>query len=734
MSKRKRSSDKLLSRDQSVSPPKSARSYLLPAGMILIVILACMAYFPSLKGDFIFDDELLLTQNDLIKASDGLYRIWFTTEALEYYPISYTVFWIEWRLWGLNPIGYHAVNLFLHAIEAILIWLILRKLSIPGAFFAAVIFTLHPVNVESVAWISQLRNLLAMFFLLLSAWSYLTMETPRSEMASAKRSFRLRRQSRHSPHGWYLLSLAFFVLALLSKGSTAVLPLLLLGIIWWRRSMEIKETDDSALLKPSPIFSTLDIVRISPFFMFSILSTGINIWFQTHGSGAMIRTANFIERLLGAGGVVWFYLYKALLPYNLSFIYPKWQITAGNPLWWLSLIAALPVTAVLWRYRNSWSRSLFLAWFFFCVALLPVMGFTDVGYMQFTLVADHYQHIAILGVIALVSAGFSLWQRNMPGRVSRSAAAVAGVAVVAVLMFLTWRQSGLYHDDITLYRATLKKDPDCWLAQNNLGLAMIRTGRLQEAIQDFQRVLQINPNYSPVYNNLGEALIQLGRPQDAIKYIRHSLELDPDSPEAQCNMGRVMFETGQLKKSEEFFRQAIKLKSNYSEAYYHLGIIQINEGKIGEAINYFRQAIQLNHDYPAAHNNLAIALIKIGQNQEAIDHFEEALRLQTNYPMAEYNMGIALGKLDRLPEAIKHYENAIRLKPDFASVYYNLTMAYADTNKSSEAIATAKKGLELARSQGLGGKAKQFEDWLNSHHATSPGHPDAPRSVNPVLP
>jgi protein O-mannosyl-transferase len=722
MSKRKKSSDNRVPPDQSPGSVPRVISLWVLAGISLIAVLACIAYLPSINGDFIFDDEVLLTQNSIIKAPDGLNRIWFTTEALEYYPISYSTFWIEWRVWGTNPIGYHAVNLILHIIEAVLIWFILRKLSIPGAFFAAIIFAVHPVNVESVAWVAQRRNVLTLFFSLLSILSYLRAETPGKGPVGPKRYSRPLRQGENVLYGWYALSLALFVLALLSKGSAAVLPLLLLGIVWWLRSGDRKEAGASLRSERAPIFSMGDVARFLPFIIVSVISTVVNIWFQTHGSGVVARNADFIERLLGAGGVVWFYLFKALLPFDLSFIYPQWRIQAGNPLWWMPLIGALAVTAILWRYRNSWGRPILFAWGFFCVALIPVMGFTDVGYMQFTLVADHYQHIAIIGLIALVAAGFGLWHGSMPGKARRATAAIA-IAAATILVFLTCRQSGLYRDDITLYGQTLKLYPDCWLAHNNLGLAMIRTHRLEEAIKHFKRVVEINPNYSKVYNNLGEALIELGRPKDAIPYIQHSLKLDPKSPQAHCNMGRTLFDSGQLKESAEQFRQAIKLKSDFPEAYYYLGMISFNEGRTEDAIEHYRQALQLNSDYPAAHNNLAIALIKTGRNQEAIEQFEQALRFQPDYPMAEYNLGIAMGKLDRLPEAIKHYENAIRLKPDYAAVYYNLAVAYANMNKPSEAIAAAKKGLELARSQGLAAKARQFEDWLSSYHPAQQSTP-----------
>ena len=219
-------------------------------------------------------------------------------------------------------------------------------------------------------------------------------------------------------------------------------------------------------------------MRIAPFFAVAAVLAGVNVWFQTHGTEVVIRTAGFTERLLGAGGVVWFYLYKALLPFDLAFIYPQWHIQVGNPLWWLPLAAALAVTAVLWRYRESWSRPLLFAWGFFCVALLPVMGFTDVGFMEYSLVADHYQHICTdrcdcTGVGGLWSA----WHRGTRGSAQRAAMVVAVVAVGA-LMFLTWRQSGLYRDPMTLYQAALEKNPDCWMAHNNLGFVMSDPNRI----------------------------------------------------------------------------------------------------------------------------------------------------------------------------------------------------------------------------------------------------------------
>ena len=299
------------------------------------------------------------------------------------------------------------------------------------------IFAVHPVNVESVAWIAQRKNLMAMLFFLLSILWYLKTRNRHRQLQQNAHAIRL--AAAPSPLSlssiWYWLSLAAFVLAMLSKGSVAVLPVLLLGIVWWLRPL-----------------TRWDLVRIAPFFVVAVVLTGVNMWFQTHGTEIVIRDAGFAERLLGAGGVVWFYLYKALLPIDLAFVYPQWHIEAGNPLWWLPLLAALAVTAVLWRYRKSWSRPFLFAWGFFCVALVPVMGFTDVGFMKYSLVADHYQHIAIIGVIALAAAGWSIWHQRARSEAYWVVTAVA-VAAVGALAFLTWRQSGLYRDAITLYQA-----------------------------------------------------------------------------------------------------------------------------------------------------------------------------------------------------------------------------------------------------------------------------------------
>jgi len=544
-------------------------------------VLTALAYAPSIQGGFILDDNILLTDNRVIQAPDGLYRIWFTAEAIDYWPVYNTALWIQWRLWGMHPTGYHVVNLFLHIGAAMLIWAILQRLSVPGAFVAALLFAVHPVNVESVAWISQCKSVLAMLFFLFALLFYLRAEACRPPASQP---------SLAATERWYWLSVAAFVLAMLSKGSVAVLPLLLLAILWWLRPL-----------------TTRDLVRTAPFFLVAVVLVCVDVWFQRHGAPIEFRRAGAIERLLGAAAGVWFYLYKALLPINLAFIYPQWHIQTDHLLWWLPLLAAVAATSALWWFRQGWSRPLLLTWVYFCVSLVPVLGFTDVAFMEHALVADHYQHLAIIGVLALLAAAWSTWQRRTSGA-SRWVSAATAVAVAGGLTVLTWQQSRLYADARTLYQATLQANPDSWLAHNNFGGVLFEAGQVPEAIGHFREALRLNPRYADAHNNLGVALRA----------------------------------TGQLSEAIEHHEQALRLKPDYVLAHYNLGMALAQAGKPQEAIGHFQQALRLRPTYAEVYNDMGAALAQTGKLQQAIEHFQQALRLKPDFADAQYNLGIAL--------------------------------------------------------------------------------------------
>jgi tetratricopeptide (TPR) repeat protein len=572
MSNRKRSSDKNAPRRAiSAATVSSALPLTALVGAAIVILAVFIAYRPSIDGGFVLDDDNLMTDNPLIKTFDGLYRFWCSTEAQEFYPVSNTTFWMEWRLWERNPTGYHVTNLILHVIDVLLIWIILRKLSIPGAFFAAIIFAVHPVNVESVAWIAQVRNMLAMTFFLLSILWYLNAET--APPLPQRSLYRL------AAGRWYRLSLAAFVLALLSKGSTAVLPGLLLGIVWWLRPVTWR-----------------DFVRVIPFLVLAGVMSGVSVWFQTRGENIVFRSAGFTERLLGAGGVPWFYLYEALFPVDLYFVYPMWHIRIGSILWWMPLAASLAVTAILWMYRKRWGRPLLFAWGFFCVALLPAAGFADVGFMRYSLVADHYQHIAIIGVCALPAAGWGIWRRPRRSRIGWAPLAAA-ILAAGSLAFLTWRQNEIYTDEITLYHAALKKNPNCSMIHNNLGFLVATAAQskeaLDEAIYHFRQAVKINPEYAEAQNNLGTLLSRAGREKEGEPHLRQALLLKPKYADAQRNLGDLLFNTGRYQEAIETYQRALSLKSDFTDVYINLSIAYAKLHQSYDAINAAQKAVEL---------------------------------------------------------------------------------------------------------------------------------------------
>ncbi|MBI3786384.1 MAG: tetratricopeptide repeat protein [Deltaproteobacteria bacterium] len=598
----------------AASQPQTWSRLQMLAGVGLLAALVLLAYYPAIHGQFVLDDTWLLTNNPLIRASDGLLRFWNVLESHDAWPMTNTSFWLEWRLWGMNPTGYHLTNLLLHVIEACLIWAILEKLSVSGALLAALLFALHPVNVESVAWISQRKNLLALLFSLLSIlFSF------EAGAASPKAP----RSSQSALDGWYWLSLLSFVLAMLSKGSAAVLPVILIGIVWWQRPLTQR-----------------DAWRAAPFFLISCLLVPLNMWLQARVIDPSLRPG-MIERLLGAGAVVWFYLYKALLPINLVFVYPQWHIHPDRLSWWLPLFATVTVSVALWWFRSTVVRPLFLAWAYFCVALTPVLGFTDITFMEHSLVADHYQHVPLIGVVVLLAAAWSGGQRRLGVAGSRALLAVA-VVVIATLAFLTRRQSALYVDSLTLYQATLEKNPESWMLRTNLCSVFADAQRFREAIPQCEYALRLKPDAANAHNNLGNALLGIGQIKPAIGHLEEASRLQPQAAEIHNSLGTALREAGRLQEAGEHYRAALQLQPDYAAAHDNWGIALAKGGRTQEAISQFEQALQIDPNSPKAHNNLGIALAQTGKLDEAIGQFQQALHLDPSLADAQNNLRTAL--------------------------------------------------------------------------------------------
>jgi len=586
-------------------------------------------------------------------------------------------------LWGLDPTGYHVTNLVLHVAESLLLWVILARLGVGGAWLAALLFAVHPVNVESVAWIAQRKNLVAMLFLELSVLLYLTAD---ADEASAGRPFPARGAVLS-----YVLSFVAFVLAMLGKGSAAVAPLFFLLFAWWRRRR----------------VSRVDVLRTVPFFLAGGVLVLVNVWFQAHRAGTA-RDVSMAERLLGAGAVVWFYLAKAVAPVRLAFIYPQWDVRAGDPRWWLPLAAALGVTWLLWRRRESGSRPLLFAWAFFGIALVPVMGLTDVYFMKYALVADHYQHVALAGVAALGAAG---WSRLARGR-WRGPAVVAAAAGVAVLVFLTRQQCALYRDGDTLFAATLRTNPGCWLCHHNLAVSARAEGRREESRRHYEEAVRLKPDLVEAQVNLGILLDEDGRAGEALPHLEEAVRLDPAAPRPRYNLGLALAAAGRADEAIAQLQESRRLKPDDPEVLASLGLALAQSGRTGEAIAQYEEALRLRPEDAAAHYNLGSLLTDANRIPEAKAHYEAALGLRPGYAEAHNNLAILLAGEGRTAEAVSHFREAIRLAPGFFSARMNLAETCARAGRREEALAEARSALEWARSAGRPEETKEAEAWL----------------------
>ncbi len=631
---------------------------------LVLVIVTFAAYQPTWRAGFIWDDDDHLTANVAVAAPNGLRMIWSSLAVSRYYPLTLTSFWIQRHLWRLNPLPYHLVNVALHAANGVLIFFLLRRLRVRAAWLAAMVWTLHPVNVESVAWITELKNTQSGLFFFLAVWCFL-----RSEAGAAR-------------HRWYTLALVCGLAALLSKPSTVVLPLVLLLCVWWERG----------------VWTRADILRIAPFFMFALGMSALTV-VEQRGPIQRLGTAEWnmgmAQRLVLAGKAVWFYASKVFWPARLTFVYPHWELDAGTFVSWLPLAGLVAAGALLWvRRRQPWARAGLFGCGFFVLSLLPVLGFFDVFYFRYSYVADHFQYLACVGLIGLgASTGAIICERA--GDRGRRLRMVGGTIALLFLGVSTWRQAHVYQNLETLWRDTLMKNPQCWMAHNNLGTVFFEEEKVSEALGHYEQALQIKPDYAEAHYNLGNALAKTGRLREAIGHYELALQIRPDYAAAHYNLGNVLLQEDKVSDAIGHYEQALRSKPDFIEAHNALGNALFRQGKFPEAIEHWQQALRIKPDYIDAHLNLGAALQQAGKSEEAIAHYEQALRIKPDFAEAHYNLGNALAKTGRLREAIGHYELALQIKPDYAEAHNNLGLALARLGRMQKAVGHWEQALQI---------------------------------------
>jgi tetratricopeptide (TPR) repeat protein len=707
-------------REQKI-PPLEQNWTSIGAGVFLIVLIVA-AYWPALRGGFIWDDDVHLTANPCIVGPLGFGAIWTTSSAV-YYPLVLTSFWIQHAVWGLNPLFYHIINVLMHAMGAVVLWRGLLALKVPGAIFGAALWAVHPVQVESVAWITELKNTQSGFFYLLAILCFLKWRGAAND-----------REARFEGLG-YGLAILFAVLAVLSKASTVMLPVVL-GLCWWWKDRNWRWRNTVWLL---------------PFLIVSIAVSAWTVWEQKFHSGALGEewAQTPIERVAIAGKAIWFYVGKLLWPHPLIFVYPRWKLDFSEPISFLPAVAALGVGTILWVGRKDRRLgAIFFAFGYFVVSLFPVLGFFNVYFFRYSFVGDHFQYLASMGLIALAPAGLSRLPRPMQ---------LVPVLLLGVFAIMTWQQTKIYHDQETLWGDTLAKNPTAWMAHSNLGIVLADQRKLTEAISHYEEAIHFKPDYAEAYNNLGIALALQGKFSESIQNCERAVQLKPDYADAEYNLGIALAARGNLAEAIQHYERAIQLKSGYPKIYNNLGVALFRQGKFAEAIQQFERALQLKPDFAEADHNLGVTLAAEGKVPEAIHYYEEAVRLKPDYAEAEYNLAIALSVQEKLPEAAEHYERALQLKPNYVEAMNNLayllattrdpalrngaravalaelanrltgtqnpvvlgTLAavYAEAGRYREAVETASRAVERASSEGNCNLQTSLESQLRSYRA-----------------
>ena len=514
-------------------------SKILLAGAIAIIGACILAYIPAIKAGFIWDDDLYVTENPLLTAPDGFHRIWFSNDSpSQYFPLTYSTYWVEHRLWGFNPMGYHVVNVAIHIINALLVWLVLRRLSIPGAWFASAIFALHPVNVESVAWITERKNVLMLLFSLLSVLCWM--------------KFALDNKSVRRANLFYAGSLFLYVLALYSKTTACTLPAALVLILW---------------LKHIPL-TLKRWLQIAPFVAIGIVTGLVTMWWEKYyqGTGLVNLGLSLTAKLLIAGRALWFYLGKLFWPLNLTFSYPRWHIDPAEIWQYAWPVAGVSVLACLWLWRKRLGRGLLTAMLFFVATLVPMLGFFSLYTFVYSFAADHYQYAACIGPIALVAAGGALVLRRAGGKGKMLVASTAGVLLLT-LGVITSRQVRIYMDEETLWQDTLVKNPASWLAHNQMGGILFTKGKIEDAKAQWKQAIELSSYMQAIHPRAYADLY--------------------------CNLAFTFKTQANLDDAAANYRKALEIFENSALTHYQLAEILVGQGKNEQALLHYRRALEI---------------------------------------------------------------------------------------------------------------------------------------------
>ena len=634
-------------------------------------LLSVLCYLPAmLWGGFVWDDSIWL-QSRAVAEWSGLGEIWAWPpriyQEVHYWPLTYTTFWLEHKIWELEPAGYHVVNVLLHLLNTLLVWRLLLRLAVPGAWAVAAVFAVHPLHVESVAWIIERKDVLSGFFYLAAVLVWLRfLEQPRP---------------------WrYGLALLLFAAGLLSKSIVVTLPAALLILRWWKNNC----------------ITVRDLRRVAPFFLVALLITALDL--ISYGSRHASLDHSLPERMLIASRALWFYAGKLVWPTDLAIVYPRWEIGIGNPWAWLTLAGAGALAATLWFTRHKIGRGPLAGALFFAVTLSPVLGFVNFGYMLYSFVADRFQYLAGIGVMAVLVGAAAHGAGRLPSRFKPGATGLM-VLVLALLGTMTWLQTGVYRDKVTFFSHVVALNPQARSAHLNLSIALNQAGRPEEALAAARIAVQKRPDYVKALCLLASGLVQKGLFVEAEEVLRRALEIDPGDRSARREMANLLRVQERREEALEAYRGLLEIDPNYALAHSYVGdlLVQLQRYEeavepLSKALRFIKSAPSVTPDLPTAHSVhvlLGTALRELGRTGPAEANFRQALQLEPRNMDALEQVAAAEFRRRRYREALELYRTQLEIDPDEAATHVNLGAALFYLDRAEEAIRSLERALEL---------------------------------------
>ncbi len=658
------------------------KSFRTLGGILFLILLTGLVYHPAMQADVILDDKRFYVDDPIMVKADGLFRIWFhpleNNDMWPYIPITRSTFWIERQLFGLNLSISHLINIVLHSVTAILLWLLLKPWVARSAWWVAVLFAVHPVYVQSVAWISERKNMVSGLFFVLALWGYLKfLDTSRSPGNPEKTN------RRNASIGWYVLTFSLFGGALLSKTSTIMLPVVFLLCHWWMQK-PWKRSDISALL---------------PFFGLSGLAAYSRVWFEIHSFGANEVQFPFtvVERLIIAGHVPFFYIQKLAFPYPLVFNYPKWSIDTTTFSMFLPVLSIIGLLGIaLWKYR-TWGRPLFLGLGAYGVLLFPVLGFFNNSWFQYSFVTDHWVHLPSIPLLLLAVEGGhrAIGFLKVSVHIKNKIRIASFGAFALVWGGLTFQQTLIYQNHETLWKATLVHNPQSWLSHYNLGTIFLEQKKYQQALKHMDEAVELYPVLAQAYNNRGILYSHLGEYEKAIEDYSEILRRDPDDVPVYNNRGTAYFKLKQYEQALVDYDTAIQLQPHYPEAYNNRANVHAELEQYDQALQDYQQALQQNPQYAEAYNHRGTVYLTLQQYESALQDFRRAWELRPDYAEAYHNQAVTLGELQQFEAALKSYSQALRIDPGFVKAYRYRGVLYSRLQRYQAGIADFNKALQL---------------------------------------